>query len=517
LKTPLKTLLKTMTWLTGGKVLSFILGLYLLLSLSMVFTARPHRDEYAQSSPGYNLVYNGRMGFTQHEFGVPFNITARTYWQPPVFFLTTASWFRIVGFGLIQLRLLSVLCGVLALYSCYVIARSLFEPVAVAWMVAGLVSIDYFFVIGAALGRMDMLCAALGIASIAVYLSRRKKSYQSAIFWSHVLATMAVLTHPAGLGYWLGLAFLILYFDRRLRSLKTVALAALPCLIGGLSWGAYIAQDPAEFMAQVHGNLTVTGTGWEDGHWSSIPLVRNLQKELYFRYAAPFGLAAGVGLVNRLKALVLLAYIVGIAGSLAMARRRPNLLVFPVLAIISFLYLALLSPSKNSYYLPHTTIFMAASLAVFVCHLEFPDAVRKRMLAAAVLAFAMLQIGGLLFRVYQNPYRRSYNPAAAAIAQHSTPGSLVTGTYEFWFQLEPQRRVLNDPVLGYTNGWKPAIFVMDPMYREIHEDTRVGSPIYAYVQKYLDSSQLVYDDGYYQVYVPPGGLTAAGERRPANR
>lgn len=487
-----------------GRVL-WILGVYLLLSLSIVFTTRPQPDEAIYANPGYNLLYNGQMGTTIYELSgfMPASLAQRTYWQPPLYFVTTAAWYRIAGFGLIQVRLLSVLFGLLALYSWNSIARSLFPSPNVGLLVTGLVSVDYFFVLGASQGRMDVMCAALGIAAVAVYLRLRKKSFARAIFWSHMLATLSVVTHPAGLGYWLGLVFLILYFDRRLLSIKAVIIAALPCLIGGLAWGAYIAQDPDQFITQMHGILNSNLHSFEGGPWSDIPFLRNLQKEVFFRYVAPFGLAGAVGLAQRLKAFVLLAYVVGIGGTLLMSRRHPNMIVFPALTLIMILYIALASPSKYSYYLPHTTMFMAACFAVFVSHLDFADTTRKRLMAAAVLAIALIQMSGLAFRARQNSYGHSFLPAAAAIVQHSPPGSLVMASGELWFPLQPERRLLHDPVLGYRNGLKPAMFVMDPLYHMLHDQQRIATPqIYAHVQSYLEHSQLVYDDGYYQVYVP---------------
>jgi hypothetical protein len=207
---------------------------------------------------------------------------------------------------------------------------------------------------------------------------------------------------------------------------------------------------------------------------------------------------------------VLLAYAVGIAGALAISGRRPEVIVFPVLTVISVSYLALVAPSKFSYYLPHTTMFMAACLAVFVCHLEFEDAARKWIIAASVLAIALIEISGLLYRVYQDPYRRSFLPAVAAVEQHSAHGALVVGSGELWFQLQAERRVLHDPSLGFRNGLKPAIFVMDPLYDELHEqEHQKHSAMYTYVQGYLDSWHMVYGDGYYRVYVPPETPRAA--------
>jgi 4-amino-4-deoxy-L-arabinose transferase-like glycosyltransferase len=494
-----------------------ILVCYLLLNISVALTGRPQTDESVYANPGYNLLHSGRMGTTLYELRgfMPLSLAERTYWQPPLYFLTTAAWYRLFGFGLLQTRFLSTLFGALVICCWCVIARSLLQSKTAQWLVPGLVAVDYFFVIGSSTGRMDIMCAALGIASIATYVSNRQKSLFSAIFWSHGLATFAILTHPAGLSYWLGLAFLVLYFDRRSLSLQHLAAAAVPCVAGGLLWGSYIAQDPAAFFAQMQGILDLNKGSFTAGHWSDIAVVRNLQKELVFRYAGPFGLTSGVGLLNRLKSLVLLAYATGVFGLLLLTRRSRDLVVFPILALLSFSYLAFASPSKFSYYLPHTTMFMAACFGVFVSHLRTWGtrpagnlAVRmpKALLAAAVMMVAGVELSGLIYRIVQDPLHRSYLPAIAAIRKNSKPGSLVMGSGELWFQLYSERQVRYDPALGFRNHLKPSLFVMDTAYDALHERDREADPaIYAYVRDSLARSQVVYSDGYYRVYVERRG------------
>ena len=489
------------------KILGGLIGaIFLSLSIATLLTARPQTDEAVYANPGYNLLYNGRMGTTLYELRgyMPLSMTVRTFWQPPLYFLTTAAWYRLVGFGLFQVRILSVLFGLLAIYSWFMIGRCLSGSSTLALLMSALVSIDYFFVLGASQGRMDIMCAALGVAAIAVYLRLREQSFPSAIFWSQALATMSILTHPVGVGYWLGLMLLIVYFDRRSLSFTILLLAATPCLIGAAAWGLYIAQDPAAFVTQMRRSLELNKYSFEMPNLSSIGFVRNLQLELRFRYLGPFGFGQGLGLAQRAKTLVLIIYVVGIIGTFLLSRskERRNLIVLPALTIVAILYLALVSPSKFVYYLPHTTMFMAACLAAFLYYLKLSGRSKQILVVASLTLVGGIQAGGLLYRIHQNPYGHSFVPAIAAIVHNSAPGTVVVGSGELWFRLQPERSVLHDPALGFRNGMKPRIFVMDPLYRDLLDtDRKAGSPIYSWVRNYLDKSRSVYADGYYQVYI----------------
>jgi hypothetical protein len=297
---------------------------------------------------------------------------------------------------------------------------------------------------------------------------------------------------------------LIVYFDRRSLSFKILLVAAVPCLIGAVGWGLYIAQDPAAFVTQMRRSLELNKYSFEMPNLSSIGFVRNLQLELQFRYLGPFGFGSGSGPAQRAKTLVLLAYLVGIIGTFLLSRskERRNMIVLPALALVAILYLALVSPSKFVYYLPHTTMFMAACLAAFLYYLKLSASRKQIVVVAALTLVGGIQAGGLLYRVHQDPYGHSFVPAVASVVRNSAPGTVVDGSGELWFRLQPDRSVLHDPALGFRNGMKPRIFVMDPLYLELYErERKAGSPIYYWLRDYLDKSRSVYADGYYQVYV----------------
>ncbi len=481
-----------------------IVAVYLSVTLALAFTARPQSDEAAYANPGYNLIHSGKMGLTLYPLPdyLPLSTAQRTYVQPPLYFIVTAALFRIVGFGVAQVRLLSVFFGLVCLFSWYIIVRSLTKSAAAALLVTGLISVDYFFLIGASHGRMDMMCVGLGSAGLAAYIYWRRVDLLRAVLWGNALAALALLTHPAALGWAAGLMLAILLLDRRRLSVKLFAAIAVPYLLAGAAWGSYIAQDPAAFREQMHGTLTENEGSFDYSHLSHSRIIRYLQQEILTRYAAPFGFLRGVGLASRLKILVLTAYLVGVFGILLFRRlhRRPFMVWFPVFFLTAFLILAEVSPSKFNYYLPHTTIIMAACLGMFLLHVT--DSPRWKPIFAVVALLAAIQLGGAAYLIQQDEYHGNYLPVIQAIKQNTADGALIMSQGELWFGLCPDRTVLDDYRLGFLSGLRPDAFVMDPVFRDLHEKDRRANPAdYRHVQSLMEHSRIVYRDPYSQVYV----------------
>ena len=400
------------------------------------------------------------MGLTLYPLPdyLPLSTAQRTYVQPPLYFIVTAALFRIVGFGVAQVRLLSVFFrgSSVCFLGILTIVRSLTKSAAPALLVTGLISVDYFFLIGA-VARPDGydVCrtwARLGLLRIciggAVHLLR-------AVFGGNVMAALALLTHPAALVWAAGLMLAILLLDRRRLSVKLFAAIAVPYLLAGAAWGSYIAQDPAAFREQMHGTLTENEGSFDYSHLSHSRIIRYLQQEILTRYAAPFGFLRGVGLASRLKILVLTAYLVGVFGILLFRRlhRRPFMVWFPVFFLTAFLILAEVSPSKFNYYLPHTTIIMAACLGIFLFHVT--DIPHGKPIFAVVALFGGIQLAGAAYVIRQDEYHGNYLPVIQAIKQNTPDGALIMSQGELWFGLCPDRTVLYDYRLGFLSGLRP--------------------------------------------------------------
>src|SRR5215208_8209767 len=222
-----------------------ILAIYLALTLSTALTEIPGTDEGFFANPAFNLLTKGTFSTTVLEtFATPFKgMDRHTYWIMPLQPLTLSIWYRVFGFGVFSTRTLSILWGLVALASWFIIVRSLFKRTSVSLLVTALLSCDYIFIVCASSGRMDMMSAALGFAGFATYLLLRERSLPWAVLLSQSLIVMSGLTHPMGLLPFFGLIILSLYFDRKRLSFKHFAIALVPYLIGGVAWGAYIIQD----------------------------------------------------------------------------------------------------------------------------------------------------------------------------------------------------------------------------------------------------------------------------------
>ena len=106
--------------LVAGSAL--IVLVYLGLGLTDVFTRAPWCDEAWFGNPAYNLAYKGFMGTTVLEPASSTwknvkltGIDRHTYWVMPLNLLVNAASFRVFGFSIYSMRLISLLWGLIAL------------------------------------------------------------------------------------------------------------------------------------------------------------------------------------------------------------------------------------------------------------------------------------------------------------------------------------------------------------------------------------------------------------------
>jgi 4-amino-4-deoxy-L-arabinose transferase-like glycosyltransferase len=331
------------------------------------------------------------------------------------------------------------------------------------------------------------------------------------VWLGNALAALAFLTHFAGIVWVAGVILAMVVLDRRrILSLKLLALGALPYLLAAVSWGIYIIQDFNAFREQVAGMLAVNENSFDTHGYSNFPILTHLELEVVSRYAAPFGLLPGVALASRLKILVLGMYLAGVFGILFIRRLRQNseLLYFSLLFLTAFFLLAEFSPSKFSYYLPHTTVILAACAGLFLYHLTPSPKWGVIVSVAAVLA--AVQIGGSAVVIRRNEYRRTFTPVIQAVEQNSPPHSLVMSENEIWFGLWRNRTVLNDHRLGFLSGRHPDVIVMNTVYSMLHDHDRTNDPAeFQFAEQLIGKSRLVYGDDYSKVYVTEPQSAAA--------
>ena len=497
-------------WILGVSILI----LYVLLAAGTARSKRPWSDEGWFASPAYNLINNGYMGTSILESveprGQQKGINQYTYWIMPLDILAQAAWYKITGFGLLQMRLLSTLWGLVAIVAGWLIVYRLSGNRNVALLAAAFIAFDYTFNTSASFGRMDMMCAALNFAGFAAYLVLRERHFTAAILLSHTLIVASGLTHPFGILGLAGLIFLTVYYDRNRLTLRQLALALIPYVVGGVAWGLYILQSPDLFMSQFVGNATAggNGAGRLDG---LIAPWRAVYREITLRYLVAFGMgpqSAGHSSLAKLKILMLLTYLVGLIGALRTKaiRTHRGYKALMILTAIYFVLLTLFDGQKLAWYLVHMIPLFAALLAIFVHWLWTSTSVPRWAIALPLAGFLLLQIGGIAQRIRQNEYSKTYRPAVDFLKAKAGPSALIMGSTELAFALGFDSNLVDDIRLGYYSGKKPDYIVVE----EIYEDAFVGmgiqdSNVYRHILDTIANDyHAVYDEAHYKIYARNG-------------
>ncbi len=515
-------MIKRLSEVQGRKVYwgvaASVLVLYLLLTAGTAASKRPWSDEGWFASPAYNLITNGHMGTSVLESveprGQQKGIDKYTYWIMPLDILAQAAWYKITGFGLFQMRMLSAAWGLLAVVAWWFIVYRLSGNRNIALLTSSIIALDYTFITGASFGRMDMMCAALNFAGFAAYLILRERNFTAAILVSQTLIVASGLTHPYGFLGLAGLLFLTVYLDRGRLKLRHFAIALIPYVVGVLGWGLYILQSPDLFVSQFVGNATAGGN--EGGRLEGLFAPwRAFYREITWRYMVAFGLgghSAGTPAFAKLKILMLLTYVAGVIGALLTPSIRNNKGFRTILYLfaIYFLLLTIFDGQKLAWYLVHMIPLYAALLAAFLHWLWISSRMPKWAIVAPMGIFLLLQVGGVFHRIRQNSYSKSYLPAIQFLRSNAGPSSLVMGSTELAFELGFDANLVDDIRLGYYTGKKPDFIVVDEIYEDAFKG--VGTQDQVVYQHVVDllahQYRPVYDQAHYKIYARNELLTS---------
>src|ERR1035437_4202542 len=239
------------------------LALIMLVSMALASTSAYHRlpwsDEGDFANPALNLAKHGFMGTTVIEpqsssgNGFPLlRINERTYWVFPGQLVAQACWYLFVPPTMFLTRLLHILFVPVALSSFYVLLRRITGERVVALLAAALLGTDFIFYSGAGFARPEMLCLTFGLCGLAAYLALRERSLAWAVFVSHLMIGIGIITHPNGILYFVALMILSVYYDRKkLLRARHVVLVAAAYAIVITPWVIYIAQDVEAFRVQL--------------------------------------------------------------------------------------------------------------------------------------------------------------------------------------------------------------------------------------------------------------------------
>ena len=484
---------------------ALIVLVYLGLGLTNVLTRVPWCDEAWFGNPAYNLAYKGFMGTTVLDPASSTwksvkltGIDRHTYWVMPLDLLLNAAGFRVFGFSIFSMRLLSLLWGLLALVAWGAILWKLTGQPLLTLGSLGLIAVDYHFLMQASDGRMDVMTIALGWGGIAAYLMLRERSFRLAVAVSQSLAAMAFFTHPNGVILALILAATTLYLDRGRVRAATVAMAAMPYLAIGAGWAMYIAQSPADFVAQFLGNASGRGPT------ITTPLAA-LRLEISHRYMDSYGMAAWSSLAGRLNAIPLFMFLAGTAVCLLVReiRQHPGYRVVIVWTAIAIVFLTEFEGLKTPFYLIYLTPLYSMLLAVAAGWMWRRRPRWRVVPAAALVVFVALQAARTPIAAWRNPRRTTYDPAVQYLRARFNRNTFIMGGAGLIFELGPDWKILDDFRLGYDSGKRAEVVVIDPHWTDGIEMMQTQDPPrYAFVTHLLNTEyQEVYNQGGYRILI----------------
>jgi len=484
-------------------ILGVILAAFVLIASLAAAAKAASNDEGFVANQSWTLATEGRMAVTIiiDKVRPGAGTDHRAYWIAPLQPVLQAGWFLAFGRSLFAMRFFTIIFGVVALVAFFLFLDRLSGRRAVSLAGAGMLALSYVFLDTGSYGRMDMMAAALGLSGWAAYVCWRRDQFDRAIFISQTLIVMSGITHWCGLLWAVGLMLLTVGWDVRRLRLRHLGLAAIPYVVGGLAWGAYIWQDPAEFRRQFFANATASGRmSGLSAPWMGV------WREFVERYPVSYGLRSHTA-GNRgpifLKACILAAYLGAILTSLfwKQMRERPERNILLLLTGIFFLLLGVLEGQKLSLYLIHIIPLYTALLAMVVGVLWERRTVPRWLMVVALTGILLVDAGGMVYRIRHNPIGTLYLPVGQALRQYAPPGSIVYGHNSLYFVIDDQYKYRDDSYLGFQDGKIPDYYIMEETWNTIHaEQQQLQSDLWRHIEKIRKNSRLLYQNAAYAVY-----------------
>ncbi len=482
-------------------VLLLLVAGYVALVVAQARTRKPWNDEAMSASAGLTFASKGYLAMPFFDEATPgfHGIHHHVYYIFPLQLVVLGLWYKLASFSLFTTRALSLLWAILLFWAVYRLLKLLSGNAFIALLAAVLTAFDYQIVSAAAFGRYDMMVAALGFTGYALFLLFRQRNFTVALLAGNACIALAGMTHPNGLVYFLGLWFLVFYYDRRRITVRDLAIAAVPYLIGGAVWSWYILQDVPDFKDQLFGNA---GNRVGLLHpWQS------LLNEIRFRYLTAYGLLAHSpghqSSLVKLKAIALAGYAAGLAICIASRsiRRNPGYRALLSLTAIHIVFFTFYEGMKFNYYLVHLLPLYLSCLAVALYSVwQWRPRLRPLVAAVAILLMAV-GAGGILLHVRLNEVNRIYDPAVAFVKQRASANDVVFASCSFGFGYGFDSGLIDDDTFGYFSKKAARFIVVEEIYADALNIHRQRHPaIYDHIRQALSNYRLVFESGDYKIY-----------------
>ena len=395
---------------------------------------RVYEDEPWQASTAYKLATSGVLG--SDLFAGFHNMNQRYYGFMPLHPLLLAGVFEVLGVGLAQARLETVLLGLATLVLTFTLALRLFNvwtgAIAVALLVlvrwtgltylqpTGIPLVDF-----ARIARYDPLVPVVGLGAVHAYVSARQRPPGWPYLAAGFLAGMAGLAHLYGL-FWVPTLVLLSAWDRRPRALPWIIVGAV---LPWLPYAAYVLTDLPDWRGQtaIYANrFELLNPSW---------YIQNIAQE-YHRYGPGLGPVSVAWLARPGFWLALVALPVSLIALSQRAFRACDTSARAIVTpgVLFPVFFAVFITLKLVNYTLIELPFFAIAIAWGASWLWTRALMLTRPLLAAIAVALVIEGGQALTRLDQasSPY-----PAfAAQIRQYLPSGARVLGLHTYWFGLE---------------------------------------------------------------------------------
>jgi hypothetical protein len=414
-----------------------VIALFLASGLRHLDTVpQVYEDEPWQASTAYKLATHGVFG--SDLFAGFFDMDQRYFGFMPLQPLLLATTFKLVGLGLAQARLETVLLTALTLALTFLLGARLFHPwvgalavgllVLVRWtgltyvQLTGIPLVDF-----ARIARYDPLVPVIGLTALHAYISARASSRLWPYALTGVLAGLSGLAHVYGL-FWVPALVILSIWDRARRA--STALIVLGALVPWLPYAAYVLGDLADW----HGQTAVYAPRAEvlNPAWYAANVV-----DEYHRYGPGLGppgpawlLRPGFWLLVIAVPLSLFALVRrALTGDVAARTLVVPALLFPLLFAVT---ITLKLVNYTLIELPLFAVAIGWGVVQFWCAAAWS----KPVLALAAAA-VLVEGGTALLRLEQAAATTTPYPTFVAEVRHDVPpGTRVLGLHSFWIGLQ---------------------------------------------------------------------------------
>lgn len=479
---------------------------FLLVELIVISSRRPESDDGWFASPPYNLLHHGHFGTTtiaprgyllRPELT---HINQRTYWVLPLNLLAQAVWYAVFGFGLAQMRLLTLLFGLLGLVALYRWVVRLTDDRLAASIAALLMAQDNLITWRSADGRMDVMCLSLGLMGQAAYLAWRERSLGKALLVGNTLICLSLLTHPNGIIYFLCLVATVLVLDARRLRLAHILPFASSYFFAGAAYGAWAMCDIQGFKDQLAGNQAANRMAL-----LTHPLNAIIEELTLFRHVF-IGAEYDPGKFAPLKVILLVTSVGGYLGQVFVRPLRIQATM--VLALCGAIPVGVLTlfNARNAYYLIHIVPFFAANGGILFAYLWRTGTWMRRFVGAAVAVTLLINVAITARRtVAARRENAEFRRLSAVASRMLTPGERMIAPAYFAFGIGMDR-VVDDDTQGFYGRWCPALMIArDLPPDEIRNLQKEAPEVLEYRSRVLTVYYSRVDGNLYQrISCPPG-------------